>query len=55
MSNTELFAQFRTRFLLLAHESPLRLEDYREELWYKTTLELRAAIAAVQAQLTMYD
>jgi hypothetical protein len=32
MGSSEAFAQFRTRFLLLAHESHLRPKDYREKL-----------------------
>ena len=55
MSSTEPFAQFRTRFLLLAHESHVRPEDYRDELWYKITPALGTAVAAVQAQMTTYD
>ena len=55
MGSSEAFAQFRTRFLLLAHESHLRLEDYRNELWYKITLALRTAVAAVRAQMVTYD
>ena len=49
IGSSEAFAQFRTRFLLLAHESHLRLKDYRNELWYKITLALRTAVAAVRA------
>jgi hypothetical protein len=55
MGNSEAFAQFRTRFLLLAHESHLRPEDYRDELWHKITPALGTAIAAVEAQLITYD
>ena len=55
MSSTEPFAQFRTRFLLLAHESHVRPEDYRDELWYKITPALGTIVAVVQAQMTMYD
>ena len=55
MGATESFAQFRTRFLLLAHESNLRPDDYRDELWYKITPALGSAIVAVQAQLVTYD
>ena len=32
ISESEAFTQFRTRFLLLAHESQLRPEDFREKL-----------------------
>ena len=32
MGATESFAQFRTRFLLLAHESNLRPDDYQDKL-----------------------
>jgi hypothetical protein len=49
ISNSEAFAQFRTRFLLLAHESHLRPKDYRDKLWHKITLVLGTAIAAVKA------
>ncbi len=55
MGSIESFAQFRTRFLLLAHESHLRPDDYRNELWYKITPALGAAVAAVQAQMVTYD
>ena len=55
MGATESFAQFRTRFLLLAHESNLRPDDYRDELWYKITPTLGSAIVAVEAQLVTYD
>jgi hypothetical protein len=55
MGHSETFAQFRTRFLLLAHESHLRLEDYRDELWNKITPALGTAIAAVEAQMVTYD
>jgi hypothetical protein len=55
MSRTETFAQFRTRFLLLAHESHLRPEDYRDELWHKITPALTTAIIAVEAFHPTYD
>jgi hypothetical protein len=55
ISNSEAFAQFRTRFLLLAHESYLCPEDYRDKLWHKITLALSTAIAAVKAQLITYN
>jgi hypothetical protein len=55
IGNSEAFAQFQTRFLLLAHESHLRLKDNRDELWHKITLALSTAIAAVEAQLITYD
>jgi hypothetical protein len=55
ISNIESFAQFRTRFLLLAHESHLRPNDYRNELWYKITPTLGSTIVAVEAQLVTYD
>jgi hypothetical protein len=55
MGSSEAFAQFRTRFLLLAHESHLRPEDYREELWDKITPALGTAIAAIEYQLITYD
>jgi hypothetical protein len=55
ISNSEAFAQFRTRFLLLAHKSHLRPEDYRDELWHKITPALGTAIAVVEAQLITYD
>ena len=55
MGSSEAFAQFRTRFLLLAHKSHLRPEDYRNELWYKITPALRTAVAAVRAQMVTYD
>jgi Zinc knuckle len=55
MGNSEAFAQFRTRFLLLAHESHLRQEDYRDELWNKITPALGIAVAAVEAQMATYD
>ena len=55
MGNSEAFAQFRTRFLLLAHESHLRPEDYRDELWHKITPALGTAIAAIEAQIVTYD
>jgi hypothetical protein len=55
MSRTETFAQFRTRFLLLAHESHLRPEDYREELWHKITPALTTAIIAIEAFYPTYD
>jgi hypothetical protein len=55
MGSSEAFAQFRTRFLLLAHESHLRHEDYRDELWNKITPALGTAIAAVEAQMVTYD
>jgi hypothetical protein len=49
MGSSEAFAQFRNRFLLLAHESHLRPEDYRDKLWNKITLALGTAFAAVEA------
>jgi hypothetical protein len=49
IGNSEAFAQFRTRFLLLAHKSYLRPKDYRDKLWHKITLALGTAIAAVEA------
>lgn len=55
MGNSEAFAQFRTRFLLLAHQSHLRAEDYRDELWHKITPTLATAVAAVEAQMVTYD
>jgi hypothetical protein len=55
ISNSEAFAQFRTCFLLLAHESHLRPKDYRDKLWHKITPALGTAIAAVKAQLITYD
>jgi hypothetical protein len=55
MGSSEAFAQFRTRFLLLAHESHLRPKDYREELWDKITPALSTAIAAIEYQLITYD
>jgi hypothetical protein len=51
IGNSEAFAQFRTRFLLLAHESHLRPKDYYNKLWHKITPALSTAIAAVEAQL----
>jgi hypothetical protein len=48
MGSSKAFAQFRTRFLLLAHESHLRPKDYREELWDKITSALGTAIAAIE-------
>jgi hypothetical protein len=55
MGSSEAFAQFRTCFLLLAHESYLCPEDYREKLWDKITLVLGTAIAAIEYQLITYD
>jgi hypothetical protein len=55
MGNSEAFAAFQTCFLLLAHESHLRPEDYRDELWHKITLALGTAIAAVEAQMVIYN
>jgi hypothetical protein len=55
IGNSEAFAQFRTRFLLLAHKSHLRPKDYCNKLWHKITLALGTAIAAVEAQLITYD
>jgi hypothetical protein len=55
ISNSEAFAQFRTRFLLLAHESHLRPKDYCNKLWHKITPVLGTAIATVKAQLITYD
>jgi hypothetical protein len=55
IGSSEAFAQFRTCFLLLAHESHLRPEDYREELWDKITSALGTAIAAIEYQLITYD
>jgi hypothetical protein len=55
ISNSEAFAQFRTRFLLLAHKSHLHPEDYRDKLWHKITPALGTAIATVEAQLITYD
>ena len=55
MNSTEAFSQFRTRFLLLAHESHVRPEDYRDELWNKITPALGIAVAAVEAQMVTYD
>jgi hypothetical protein len=55
IGNSEAFAQFRTCFLLLAHKSYLRPEDYRDELWHKITPALGTAIAIVKAQLITYD
>jgi hypothetical protein len=49
IGNSEAFAQFRTRFLLLAHESHLRPKDYRDKLWHKITPAFGTAIAAVEA------
>jgi hypothetical protein len=48
MGSSEAFAQFQTRFLLLAHESHLRPKDYREKLWDKITPALGTAIAAIE-------
>jgi hypothetical protein len=45
IGNSEAFAQFRTRFLLLAHESHLRPKDYRDKLWHKITPALSTVIA----------
>jgi hypothetical protein len=55
MGSSEAFAQFWTRFLLLAHESYLCLKDYCEELWDKITLALGTAIAVIEYQLVTYD
>jgi hypothetical protein len=55
MSNTESFAQFRTQFLLLAQESHLRPEDYRDELWDKITPTLQTALVAIEADLITYE
>jgi hypothetical protein len=55
MSNTESFAQFRTQFLLLAQESHLRPEDYRDELLDKVTPTLQAALVAIEADLITYE
>jgi hypothetical protein len=55
MGSSEAFAQFRTCFLLLAHESYLRPEDYRKELWNKITPALDTAIAAIEYQLVIYN
>jgi hypothetical protein len=53
IGSSEAFAQFRTRFLLLAHESHLRPEDYRDKLWNKLwnkiTFALGTAFAAIKA------
>ena len=49
ISASKAFAQFRTRFLLLAHESHLRPEDYQNELWHKITPALGTAVAVVEA------
>jgi hypothetical protein len=48
IGSSEAFAQFRTCFLLLAHESYLRPKDYCEELWDKITPALGTAIAAIE-------
>ena len=40
---------------MLAYESNLRPNDYRDELWYKITPALGSAIVAVEAQLVTYD
>ena len=55
MGNTESFAQFRTQFLLLAQESHLRPEDYRDELWDKVTPALQTALVAIEADLITYE
>jgi hypothetical protein len=55
MGSTESFPQFRTRFLLLAHESHLRPEDYRDELWHRITPTLGLAVAALESQMVTYD
>jgi hypothetical protein len=55
IGSSEAFAQFRTRFLLLAYKSYLRPKDYREELWDKITAVLSTAIAAIEYQLITYD
>ena len=55
IGSTEPFAQFWTRFLLLAHESHLRPKDYRDELWHKITPALRTAVTTVEAQIVSYD
>jgi hypothetical protein len=55
IGSSEAFAQFRTRFLLLAHKSHLRPKDYCEELWDKITPALGTAIAAIEYQLITYD
>ena len=54
MSNTESFVQFRTRFLLLAHEAHVRPEDYRNELWHKVTPSLGLVVAALEPQIVTY-
>jgi hypothetical protein len=55
IGSSEAFAQFRTRFLLLAHKSYLRPKDYCEELWDKITLALGTTIAAIEYQLITYN
>jgi hypothetical protein len=55
MTSSETFAQFRTRFLLLAHESHLRPEEYRTELWYKISPALQTASLAVEPLLPTYN
>jgi hypothetical protein len=55
IGSSEAFAQFRTRFLLLAHKSYLRPKDYRKELWDKITPALDTAIAAIEYQLIIYN
>jgi len=55
MSNAKAFTQFRTRFLLLAHQSHLRAEDYCDKLWHKITPALGTAVAAVEAQMVTYN
>lgn len=55
MLPTEEFVQFRTRFLLLAHEAQLSIEQYRDELWEKITPTLGIAAAAIEPQMDTYD
>jgi hypothetical protein len=55
MLSSETFAEFRTRFLLLAQESQLPTKFYREELFQKITPELGYQITPLQNLLITYD